>query len=59
VNFSNPGIPFQESFFAFAIAGPFAGPAPATLDDFRAIVDTPTGPQSQGGNNPARSDQSL
>lgn len=46
LNFIQPGMPFHESFFDFAIAGPFAGPTPATLDYFRELVETLMGPQN-------------
>jgi hypothetical protein len=39
VNWCVPGIPLHESFFNFAIAGPYAGPSPATLEDFEALVE--------------------
>lgn len=39
INWIQPGIPFHESAFDFAIAGPFAGPSPLTLPDFRALVE--------------------
>ncbi len=38
LNWVLPGIPLHESFFDFAIAGPYAGPSPATLDDFEALM---------------------
>jgi hypothetical protein len=44
LNFTNPGIPFHESFFDFAIAGSFAGPTPATLD-FSKLVQVLMGPE--------------
>lgn len=40
LNFIMPGIPFDESAFDFAIAGPFAGPTPLTLASFREIVES-------------------
>lgn len=40
INWVQPGIPFHESAFDWAIAGPYAGPTPLTLDDFREIVET-------------------
>lgn len=49
LNFTNPGIPFHESFFDFAIAGPFAGPTPATLDDFGRLVQVLMGPPDPAG----------
>src|SRR4051794_37056246 len=39
LNFLMPGMPFHESFFDFAIAGPYAGPTPATLEEFRLLVE--------------------
>ncbi|MEZ5865423.1 MAG: hypothetical protein R3D25_15660 [Geminicoccaceae bacterium] len=47
LNFTLPGVPFHESFFDFAIAGPFAGPTPATLDYFRELVETLMGPEQE------------
>jgi hypothetical protein len=44
LNFLMPGVPFHESFFDFAVAGPFAGPTPATLDEVRRSVDFYTSP---------------
>ena len=38
INWVLPGIPLHESFFDFAIAGPYAGPSPATLDEFEKMV---------------------
>ena len=40
INWIQPGIPFHESAFDWAIAGPFAGPTPLTLDYFRELVET-------------------
>lgn len=40
INWVLPGIPLHKSFFNFAIAGPYAGPSPATLDDFEKLVKT-------------------
>lgn len=51
VNYISPGLPFHESFFDFAIAGPFAGPTPATLDYFRELVETLMGPEDQDGDD--------
>jgi len=48
INWIMPGIPLHESFFDFAIAGPFSGPSPATLGDFEALVEAIAGDQ-QGG----------
>ena len=48
LNWVMPGIPLHESFFDFAIAGPFAGPSPATLDDFESLVNTIVGEQAEG-----------
>jgi hypothetical protein len=45
LNWLSPGMPIDESFFDFAIAGPFAGPTPTTLDYFRELVETLMGPQ--------------
>lgn len=38
LNWLMPGLPFHESAFDFAIAGPFAGPTPLTLDYFKELV---------------------
>jgi hypothetical protein len=43
LNWVLPGIPLHESFFDFAIAGPYAGPSPATLDDFEELMKTIAG----------------
>ena len=48
INWVLPGIPLHESFFDFAIAGPYAGPTPATLDDFEALVNTIAGTNNDG-----------
>lgn len=40
INWLQPGIPFHESAFDWAIAGPYAGPTPLTLDYFRELVET-------------------
>ncbi len=40
INWVLPGIPLHESFFDFAIAGPYAGPTPANLDDFEELMHT-------------------
>jgi hypothetical protein len=32
LNWLSPGLPLHESSFDFAIAGPYAGPSPLTLD---------------------------
>ena len=50
INWILPGIPLPESFFDFAIAGPYAGPSPATLDDFEDLVNTIAG-ENDAGNN--------
>lgn len=52
VNWVLPGIPLHESFFNFAIAGPYAGPSPATLDDFKALVEALAGGQDGGAARP-------
>jgi hypothetical protein len=39
INWVFPGMTFDESAFDFAIAGPYAGPTPLTLDYFKAIAD--------------------
>ncbi|MEL7376952.1 MAG: hypothetical protein AAFN65_08340 [Bacteroidota bacterium] len=51
LNFTLPGVPFHESFFDFAIAGPFAGPTPATLNYFRELVETLMGPEDPNADN--------
>ncbi len=38
INWLLPGLPMHESAFDFAIAGPFSGPSPATLEEFRRMV---------------------
>lgn len=38
INWIQPGMPFHESAFDFAIAGPFAGPTPLSLDAFKEMV---------------------
>lgn len=38
INWVQPGILFHESAFDFAIAGPYAGPTPLTLDYFRELA---------------------
>jgi hypothetical protein len=38
LNWLSPGLPFHESSFDFAIAGPYAGPSPLTLDYFKELV---------------------
>jgi len=40
INWVQPGIPFHESAFDWAIAGPYAGPTPLTLNDFKDLVET-------------------
>jgi hypothetical protein len=47
INWIQPGIPFHESAFDWAIAGPFAGPTPVTLDYFRELVKTIQGEGDQ------------
>lgn len=39
LNWLMPGLSFHESAFDFAIAGPFAGPTPLTLDYFKELVE--------------------
>ncbi|MFD4407544.1 hypothetical protein ACFWPH_32740 [Nocardia sp. NPDC058499] len=39
LNWMMPGIPFHESAFDFAIAGPYAPPTRLTLPDFGELVD--------------------
>ncbi len=39
INYLQPGLPFHESAFDFAIAGPYAGPAPQTLPYFKELVE--------------------
>lgn len=38
LNWLMPGLPFHESAFDFALAGPYAGPTPLTLDYFKELV---------------------
>lgn len=47
INWVQPGIPFHESAFDWAIAGPYAGPTPLTLDYFRELVKTIQGEGDQ------------
>lgn len=49
INWIQPGIPFHESAFDFAIAGPYAGPSPLTLDYFRELVETLQGDDDGNG----------
>ena len=51
INWIQPGIPFHESAFDFAIAGPFAGPSPLTLPYFRELVQAIQG-AGEGGAEP-------
>ena len=59
INWVLPGVPFHEIFFDFAIAGPYAGPSPATLDEFERLVKKlmgqpdPDDEQEEGGEQPA------
>lgn len=43
INWVQPGIPFHESAFDWAIAGPYAGPNTLTLDEFKELVETIAG----------------
>jgi hypothetical protein len=49
INWLMPGVPFHESAFDFAIAGPYAGPTQATLPEFRALVESLMGDNGDGG----------
>ncbi len=49
LNWVQPGLPFDESAFDFAIAGPFAGPSALTLDYFKKLVETLMGDQNGDG----------
>ncbi|MFF3691459.1 hypothetical protein [Streptomyces sp. NPDC002187] len=40
VHFIQPGLPMHPSEFDFAVAGPYAGPSPLTMDFFRNVVET-------------------
>ncbi|GGS89303.1 hypothetical protein ACFFV7_50395 [Nonomuraea spiralis] len=40
INFIQPGMVFHPSEFDFAVAGPFSGPSPLTLDFFRKLAET-------------------
>jgi hypothetical protein len=40
INWVTPGVPFSESAFDFAIAGPYAGPTELTLPYFRSLVES-------------------
>lgn len=57
LNWVQPGIPFDESAFDFAIAGPFAGPSPLTLPYFQQLVQTYQG--GQDGGQPIPRDQAV
>lgn len=59
LNWVQPGIPFPESAFDFAIAGPYAGPTPLTLDYFRELVETLMGPQDEEGATPLPREQAI
>jgi hypothetical protein len=48
INWLMPGVPFHESAFDFAIAGPYAGPTQATLPEFRALVEFLMGEDGNG-----------
>lgn len=48
INWVQPGIPFHESAFDWAIAGPYAGPTQLTLDDFKELVATLQGDPDNG-----------
>lgn len=43
LNWLMPGLAFHESAFDFAIAGPYAGPTPLTLDYFKELVAANSG----------------
>jgi hypothetical protein len=49
INFISPGMPFHESAFDFAIAGPYAGPTPLTLNYFRELVEAIQGDDDNNG----------
>jgi len=49
INWVQPGIPFHKSAFDWAIAGPYAGPTPLTLDDFSDLVETLQGTDEEDG----------
>lgn len=59
INWVQPGIPFHESFFDFAVAGPFAGPTPANLDDFAELVETLQGEPREDGAEPRSRDDAV
>lgn len=48
INWIQPGIPFDKSAFDWAIAGPYAGPTPLTLDYFKELVKTLMQPEGEG-----------
>lgn len=56
INWVLPGIPLHENFFDFAIAGPYAGPSAATLDDFENLVNIIAGNAEAGGSPMDRKD---
>jgi len=55
INWVLPGIPLHESFFDFAIAGPFAGPTMANLDDFEELARRIAG-EGDGGEGAGEGD---
>jgi hypothetical protein len=57
LNWVQPGLPFDESAFDFAIAGPFAGPSPLTLPYFQQLVQLLQG--GQDGSQPLPRDQAI
>lgn len=59
INWLFPGLPLHESAFDFAIAGPYGGPTPATLDEFRKLVETLQGELQEHGGQPLDRQQLL
>ena len=51
LSFLSPGIPWEESAFDWAIAGPFAGPTPLTLPYFSELVKKIQGGDPNDPNN--------
>lgn len=56
INWVLPGIPLHKSFFDFAIAGPYAGPSPATLEAFEELMNTIAGDDDDDAEPMSRAD---
>jgi hypothetical protein len=61
ISWLQPGLPFHETAFDFAIAGPFAGPSPLTLPDFAELVKTiqAAGDDGNGGGGPMSREKAI